>query len=181
MGNFSINHYSKLTLNGQDIGIEYILDFAEIPTFQMFPGFRADGADSSIRGLAQEWVRRLELAVDGQRLPLELADSIVESNPGAAGLSTVRVTLRLESRWSGSTGSLHFRDLNFPERIGWKEIVIKATSPLGFPDGNAFAEDRSAALSRYPADLLAKAPNVVEASIRIGPAPAGLARISHEE
>jgi ABC-type nickel/cobalt efflux system permease component RcnA len=171
MGNFSISHYSKLTINGQDIHIDYILDFAEIPTFQMFPEFRANGADSNIRDLAREWAGRLELTIDGRSLPLEWVDSMVESNPGAGGLPTVRVTLRLESRWRGRSGTLHFRDLNFPARIGWKEIVVQATPPLGFPEGNAFAEDRSAALSRYPADLLATAPNVVEATIRIGAAP----------
>jgi ABC-type nickel/cobalt efflux system permease component RcnA len=171
MGNFSISHYSKLAINGQSIHIDYILDFAEIPTFQMFPDFRANGSDSSIRDFAPEWMHRLELAIDGRPLPMELVDSIVANNPGAGGLPTVRVTLRLESRWSGSSGTLHFRDLNFPGRIGWKEIVVQATPPLGFPDGNAFAEDRSAALSRYPADLLATAPNAVEARIRIGAAP----------
>ena len=175
MGNFSINHYSKLSVRGQDIDIEYLLDFAEIPTFQMFPKFRTADTDSSIHDLTLEWMRRLELAVDERPLPLELTDSIVQRNPGAAGLSTVRVTLRLKSRWPGTTGDLHFRDLNFTERIGWKEFVVQAAPPLGFPDGNPFSEDRSAALSRYPPDLLARAPNVVEARIRIGAAPTTLA------
>ena len=170
MGNFSINHYSKLTLNGGDIGIDYILDFAEIPTFQMFPEFRAGAADSGIRILAQEWVRKLELTIEGQSLPLRLVNSVVETKPGAGSLRTARVTLQLESRWNGSPGTLHFEDHNFTGRIGWKEIVIQATPPLGFPAGNPFAEDRSAALSRYPTDLLAKAPNVVKATIHVGTA-----------
>ena len=46
MGNFSINHYSKLALNGTGIHIEYILDFAEIPTFQLFPEFRTGTSES---------------------------------------------------------------------------------------------------------------------------------------
>jgi ABC-type nickel/cobalt efflux system permease component RcnA len=172
MGNFSINHYSKVLLNGQHIHIDYILDFAEIPTFQMFPEFRTGGADSKIHVLAQAWARQLELTINGRGLPLKLVDSIVEGKSGAGGLATVRVRLRMESAWSGGSGTLHFEDRNFPERIGWKEIVLEATPPLGFPDGNPFAEDHSAALSRYPADLLARAPNVVEATIRFGSAPA---------
>ena len=167
MGNFSINHYSKLALNGTGIHIEYILDFAEIPTFQLFPEFRTGTSESKPQDLAAEWARRLQLSLDGQALPLVLVNTNVERRPGAGSLPTVRATLQLESRWPGRAGTLHFADHNFPERIGWKEIVVQAT-PLSFPDGNPFAADRSAALTRYPPDPLATAPNVLEATIRIG-------------
>ena len=179
MGNFSINHYSKVSLNGTCIHIDYILDFAEIPTFQLFPEFRTGTSESKRQDLAAEWVRRLQLDLDGQALPLVLVNSNVERRPGAGSLSTVRVTLQLESPWPGSAGTLHFADHNFPERIGWKEVVMQVAPPLGFPDGNPFAADRSAALTRYPPDPLATAPNVLEATIRIGVgAPALTSKVS---
>ena len=171
MGNFSINHYSKLIADGADVRVDYILDFAEIPTFQMFPELRAGALQPRVDDLAAEWTRQLRLTADGQALTLRLEDSTVKVEPGAGGLSTVRVMLRLRSRWSSRGGTLRFTDLNFPDRIGWKEIVVQATPPLGFPEGNPFSADRSAALTQYPADLLAVAPNVTEASIRIAPAP----------
>ncbi len=34
MGNFSVNHYSKIVLEGDRIQIRYFIDLAEIPTFQ---------------------------------------------------------------------------------------------------------------------------------------------------
>ena len=34
MGNFSVNHYSKIALEGDRIRIRYFIDLAEIPTFQ---------------------------------------------------------------------------------------------------------------------------------------------------
>ena len=170
MGNFSINHYSKLIADGEDVRVDYILDFAEIPTFQMFPELRAGALQPRVDDLAAEWTRQLRLTADGQALTLRLEDSTVKVEPGAGGLSTVRVMLRLRSRWSSRGGTLHFTDPNFPDRIGWKEIVVQATPPLGFPEGNPFSADRSAALTQYPADLLAVAPNVTEASIRIAPA-----------
>ena len=37
MGNFSINHHSTVHVSQGSINVETILDFAEIPTFQMFP------------------------------------------------------------------------------------------------------------------------------------------------
>ena len=34
MGNFSINHYSKIKIDQKSIEIRYLIDMAEIPTFQ---------------------------------------------------------------------------------------------------------------------------------------------------
>ena len=34
MGNFSINHYAKITVDATSVQILYLLDFAEIPTYQ---------------------------------------------------------------------------------------------------------------------------------------------------
>ena len=34
MGNFSVNHYSKISLESDGITIRYIIDLAEIPTYQ---------------------------------------------------------------------------------------------------------------------------------------------------
>jgi hypothetical protein len=34
MGNFSVNHYSKITLESDRIRVRYFIDLAEIPTYQ---------------------------------------------------------------------------------------------------------------------------------------------------
>lgn len=34
MGNFSVNHYSKITLESDRIRVDYFIDLAEIPTYQ---------------------------------------------------------------------------------------------------------------------------------------------------
>ena len=167
MGNFSINHYSRIAVSPGDIRVAYILDFAEIPTFQMFRDVRGETLRNSVRELAREWAQGLRLTAGTQPLKLDLADSDAEVQPGMGGLSTVRVRLQLQAGWSGENVVLHFSDRNFPARIGWKEMVVEAVPPLGFPDGNPFPEDRSAALSRYPADPLSTAPNVTDASIHI--------------
>ena len=36
MGNFSINHYAKITVDAASVKILYLLDFAEIPTSRMY-------------------------------------------------------------------------------------------------------------------------------------------------
>jgi ABC-type nickel/cobalt efflux system permease component RcnA len=108
------------------------------------------------------------LRIDEQTLPLELLNSSPEVIPGAGGLATLRVTMKLGSRDAHRAGILHFEDRNFTGRIGWKEIVMRASPPWGFPEGNLFQEDRSQALTRYPEDVLSEFPNVVEVSIRTG-------------
>src|SRR5271170_5426360 len=34
MGNFSVNHYSRIDLQGDKITVRYFIDLAEIPTYQ---------------------------------------------------------------------------------------------------------------------------------------------------
>jgi hypothetical protein len=34
MGNFSVNHYTKITIGHSPIDVRYLIDIAEIPTFQ---------------------------------------------------------------------------------------------------------------------------------------------------
>ena len=34
MGNFSVNHYSKVTIKRGNVEVRYLIDMAEIPTFQ---------------------------------------------------------------------------------------------------------------------------------------------------
>src|SRR5450631_594529 len=34
MGNFSVNHYSKITLESDHVRVQYFIDLAEIPTYQ---------------------------------------------------------------------------------------------------------------------------------------------------
>jgi nickel/cobalt exporter len=169
MGNFSINHYSKVHISDRAIRLEYILDFAEIPTFQMFPELHTmesgDSLQLKIGSQAADWIRRVMVEAGGESLPLELERVKTVVLPGAGGLATVQVRMQAQAPWSGPSGLLHIRDQNFPERIGWKEIVIESYPPIGFPNGNPFASDRSNGLSNYPADLLSSAPNCTEASL----------------
>jgi ABC-type nickel/cobalt efflux system permease component RcnA len=157
MGNFSINHHSRITVASREIRLDYILDFAEIPTLQIAP------KDKHV----SEWIQKLKLTANGKALPLELTTSNFQVQSGAAGLSTLRATLHLITPWSGDSSSIRFSDGNFKERIGWKEIVVQAEPPMGFPKGNPFANDRSAGLSNYPADPASSAPDATELSIDV--------------
>ena len=43
LGNFSVNRYSRLTVENDAIKLFYVLDMAEIPTFQAWSGIDTNG------------------------------------------------------------------------------------------------------------------------------------------
>lgn len=164
MGNFSINHHSTVRVSPGSVSISSILDFAEISTFELFPDPRLATQH------AGEWISRLDLRVGGKSLPLKLKDVRSEIITAPTGLPTLRVFLQTEASWNAEDAVFSFTDNNYPNRIGWKEVVFKADPPLKFPDGNPYENDRSQTLTTYPEDLLSSAPDVVSANVRLAPA-----------
>src|SRR6202034_1731404 len=83
MGNFSVNHYSKISLENDGIKVTYIIDLAEIPTYQELQqgNITATVADPAVtrvvasRGAA--FARGLSLLIDGKPVALELLSSQV--------------------------------------------------------------------------------------------------------
>src|SRR5688572_32452349 len=43
LGNFTINHYARLKIDGERIGIRYVVDMAEIAAFQELQKITAEG------------------------------------------------------------------------------------------------------------------------------------------
>src|ERR1700722_778682 len=78
MGNFSVNHYSKIVIGRDRIRVTYIIDLAEIPTYQELQqgNVTADVADPTVTRFVgergAEFGRGLSLVVDGKRLALRL-------------------------------------------------------------------------------------------------------------
>ncbi len=77
MGNFSINHYSKITIKPDSVEVLYLIDMAEIPTFQetrQFDISRAVGDPRDSRYLdKQEQLLKegFSLLSDGQPVRLD--------------------------------------------------------------------------------------------------------------
>src|SRR6202789_4028878 len=97
MGNFSVNHYSKISVERDGIKVSYIIDLAEIPTYQELQqgnvtanvGGPAVTRFVELRGA--ELGRGLSLLIDGKRLPLRLVSSQVIFPAGAGGLPTMKM------------------------------------------------------------------------------------------
>jgi nickel/cobalt exporter len=145
LGNFTINRYSAVELSGDRIYVHYVVDLAEIPTFQEGDRLRAPGFAT---GLA----RRLELVVDDQPRSLRPVESRARARPGAGGLETLRLEVVYDA---GATGTrLSFRDRNFARRLGWKEVVVRATRGARIESSSVPSSSVSHALRKYPRDLL---------------------------
>jgi nickel/cobalt transporter (NicO) family protein len=145
LGNFSVNRYSGVEVSGNRIYVHYVLDLAEIPTFQERKRVRR-------AGFAAEIGRGLKLTLDGRPAALRLVDSKRELRPGAGGLKTLRFAAVYETPATGTR--LAYRDTNFASRLGWREIVVRAEHGARIESASVPATSRSDALNAYPQDLL---------------------------
>jgi nickel/cobalt exporter len=174
MGNFSVNHYSKISLDRDDIKVTYIIDLAEIPTYQELQqgNVTADVADPRVKRFVasrgQEFARGLTLMLDGKRLPLKLLSSQVIFPPGAGGLPTMKMGFVYQASYppGRTSGKLNYEDDNYPGHAGWKEIVTVANPASMLMSSSAPKTDRSAELTNYPTDLLNSPPQDLSAAVR---------------
>jgi ABC-type nickel/cobalt efflux system permease component RcnA len=139
MGNFSVNHYSRLDFRQSGVELTYVLDLAEIPTFQL------QGAPEK---LASEWVSRLALTENGLPVAWHIRSVSAKKSDGAGGMPTLRVVIVADAALAA--GKVEYRDGNFPGRAGWKEIVVDHEPDAVIHSSTQDAADISKALTVYP-------------------------------
>ena len=86
LGNFSVNHLSRVSISADRVDVRYILDQAEIPTVQERGVTRAE----VLRRKLDEVARRLVLTVDGRRVDLRAAGAPGSASPAAPADSPPR-------------------------------------------------------------------------------------------
>jgi ABC-type nickel/cobalt efflux system permease component RcnA len=152
MGNFSVNHYSRLHFRQSGVELTYVLDLAEIPTFQL------QGEPAK---LAKDWVSKLALTRDGVPVAWHVRSVTPKTTDGAGGMPILRVVIKADAPLEA--GKIEYRDLNFPGRAGWKEIVVDR--------GPQESDDISRALTVYPTDPSITPPQDLTATVEWSPAP----------
>ena len=152
LGNFTVNRFSRVEVAGHRVFVVYVLDLAEIPTFQ------AGRIDA--RQYARRIARGAELMVDGRSVDLVPGATALAHPVGAGGLRTTRIEVLLRGPVIDGASTVDYRDTNYSDRIGWKEIVVGRKTP-----------STSNELRAYPKDLLQTPPNVT--SVRATLAPTG--------
>ena len=149
LGNFTVNRFSRIEVAGPRIYVRYVLDLAEIPTFQ------AGRIDA--RSYARRIARGAHLTVNGRRVRLIPIETVLAHPPGAGGLRTTRLETILRGPTLAGASDVEYRDTNYGDRIGWKEIVV------------GLAPSSSHELRAYPQDLLSSPLTVTSVRTRLIP------------
>jgi nickel/cobalt exporter len=191
LGNFTINHFTRLEVGQEQVGIHFVVDMAEISTFQELQSADTDAdgktSDAELNAYLERaslrYAEGLTLKVDGSGVPLLLVKKGIAMLNGAGGLKTLRIECdyggRLPSGAATDVRRLRFEDTNHGDRIGWREIVIVAAPGVSVFDSNAFGTAITDELREYPQDMLS-APlyeRVAELSFKRGEAPTGAASL----
>ena len=151
LGNFSISHYAGIEIGADAVRIRYVVDMAEIPTFQEMQdaGLVAEPGHPSVAPWVARTVsalgRGLRLEVDGARLALTPGGSEIIFPPGAGGLPTLKLgavySAPLECRpHPRGHAALRRRELRGP---GGLEGSDRDGGPWGHADRQHRAADRS--------------------------------------
>jgi ABC-type nickel/cobalt efflux system permease component RcnA len=183
LGNFTINHLSQVRISQESVEVHYILDQAEIPTFQEVQQFDRDG-DGEISGVERgpllerklgEIAADLRVTVDRSDVPLGPPRAPTLSfPPGQGGLSLTRVEASFAASIPPGEHRVQVHDDTYGDRVGWKAIEVlpgvgtdvRSSVPASDPTGG---------LRAYPVDLLQSPPDQRTASFAVSP---GSGRVS---
>lgn len=165
LGNFTVNRFAAVDLAGRDVYVHYVLDLAEIPTVQ-------EGERVRSPGFPAEVARGLDLELGGRRARLMTVEHKVTERPGAGGLPTLRFEAVYRALNPSEGPTLVFHDTNFADRIGWKEIVLRARDGARLVSADVPATSASRELRAYPRDLLRSPLDVTSAQATFEPGSA---------
>jgi nickel/cobalt exporter len=152
LGNFTINRFARVDVAGDRLFVRYVLDLAEIPTFEA----RQRGVDARV--YASRLARGVHATLDGRTVVLVPVAHALAFPPGAGGLNTMRLEVILRGPRVTGREHLELRDTNYAGRIGWKEIVVGADTP-----------SISSELRAYPKSLLQSPKDVTAVSVVVAP------------
>jgi nickel/cobalt exporter len=174
LGNFSINHLTEVSVSAHRVDVRYVLDQAEIPTFQE----RGLPDGEVIARKQAEVQRRLTLTVDGRRAALRPAGAATISHPpGAGGLRTTRLELPLTAAVAapehpadlvGGHRRVLVRDDTFPGRVGWHAVVARPGRGTAVR-ADVPSADPTDELRHYPQDALSSPADIRAATLTVTP------------
>jgi nickel/cobalt exporter len=167
LGNFSENHLVVVRVAREGVTLRYVLDQAEIPTFQ-------ERGLSPARVLARKRAvvaRGVTLTVGGRPVPLALAPGGSISFPmGQGGLHTTRVELELSARVP-TRGAVVVRDATYSDRVGWKAVIVLPGAGTAVR-ADVPSADPTRRLHVYPKAVLSSPADRPVAHLAVEPGPA---------
>ena len=152
LGNFTINRFARLEVSGHRLYVRYVLDMAEIPTYQA----RQQGIDANV--YARRLARGLHVRLGSRPARLVPVEHALAFPLGVGGLHTMRFELILRGPLVSDTERLTVSDTNYSGRIGWKEILVGAST-----------HSISNELTAYPKSLLQSPLDITSARANVAP------------
>jgi ABC-type nickel/cobalt efflux system permease component RcnA len=176
LGNFTTNQYAGLRVTSSGVDVDYVLDLAELPTYQVrqdeidTDGDGRDGTgelDAYAAGTCRSVAAATAVSFDGRGATVTGRPTTLTFPPGAGGLTTLRLQCALHAggRVHDATG-ISFQENYLAGRIGWREITavgdrytltgsdVPATSIsarlTAYPKGAPTLDARSASLTVRP-------------------------------
>jgi nickel/cobalt transporter (NicO) family protein len=145
LGNFTVNHLTEVAVSDTGVQLRYILDVAEIPTFQARRQTRAQ----TLQRARQEIAHRLVVTVDGRRVALRPTGNALLSFPrGQGGLQTTRIELSLRAAAAGAR-IVQLHDATYPDRLGYTALVARPGHGTAVRS-TVSSEDPTRGLRTYP-------------------------------
>ena len=164
LGDFSVNQYSRLEVEGKQIKLRQVLDLAEIPTFQEQAAIDSDKngtleqteLDAYAERITPQILANLFLTVNSQPLALRSESTEVQMESGAGSLPTLKIKWNLLADLPKieTTNQVRFENKNYLERIGWNEIIINRVGSVNVFDSTAFGSSITDELKAYPQETL---------------------------
>ncbi len=188
LGNFTTNQLAQVRIDDGEVRVDYVLDLAEIPTFQEIQRFDADG-DGAITGAEGDRLTEstlaevsagLELSAGARPVPLSAPqDPELSFPPGQGGLVLTRIEAAFTAPLSGEVAEVELINRSFAGRVGWNAIQILPGEGTDITS-SVPATDPTDGLRSYPQDLIQSPSDVREARFEVSPgtgqvtAPEGL-------
>jgi nickel/cobalt transporter (NicO) family protein len=180
LGNFTVNRFSRVVLLPDRVRVDYVIDMAEIPTFQEMATIDTNGDGSASPQELAVWAttrassvaKHLALSIDDKAVALQPEGAAAQLLPGQGGLNT----LRFEGTFEGAAaaqGDLSYQDKNFAGRIGWQEITAVGADGAALGTTTASATSVSDELRAYPQDLLSSPLSESSMTATYAPGPSG--------
>jgi ABC-type nickel/cobalt efflux system permease component RcnA len=152
LGNFTVNRFARVEVSGHRLYVRYVLDLAEIPTYQA----RRQGV--SANAYARRLAQGLHVTLAGRRVSLLPVAHALAFPRGVGGLHTMRLEVILRGPAVDSAERLALRDTNYADRIGWRELVVGAAT-----------RSASEELRAYPKSLLQSPLDVTSVHATVAP------------
>jgi nickel/cobalt transporter (NicO) family protein len=165
----SINRYIGVECDGRGrIRLDYLLDFAELPSYTEFDQLDADHDGTVTPDEQRAYLQRRlppliaswAVEINGARASLHVIGSNLEALEGERGMPTLRIAAEIEADPAYPPDSddgeirVHVRDTGFSDRSGWRELAaqpspdVEVTDGLTEPSSDALAYSRSASPPR---------------------------------